>query len=649
MKKISKGIISFVLAFILIFLSAVNIPQISAQEAKKQWKTADELIEELGFLNGIQMPAAYKNSYGGDIGEPYFYPNSRVNFQPEIWRQFFMDSKAAGFDICKFWGANGFSGFVIDDDGKVLGVTDTYLTNLETIFQIAQEVGIYVCFNMIEHFESYYGEDENQYKFDKLSQFIYKEEYTDLYINNWVKPVMQLAAKYPCVVMVDIFCEPEANGGLWNLTRGTSWENMRKYISKVDVAVKKYNPRVTTYCSGTGSTDDLVARYDGLGLDYYGYDYYSDYGTAHDTSELFLNKPFVYGEFGANSTLVESEEFLATFYSNALATAVSGGVKATYYWQYNLGGIQSLLNDKNLMRPATLAIRSWAWDREKQLAGTPDAMDRPAIMYSTDKILRWYGSRSAVKMTVQRSTDKNKWVNLVSFNPETDTDFEFASYMYKYTDNTSEIGQAYYYRIVAEDEEGNTAISEPSYAITKQKEICDDSENLIKGGNFEDFTNYINYDDPTQGWRIQYTPKEPYELITNGVAGENTYTGTQSIYNPNYMYQEVTLKPNTRYTFTFHYKYENKLGYWAQAFGLQDNWPTDRDFYDYNKSYYGTIMPDCIRPELTLRNGEWQRYTYTFNSGDITKIRVVFDSYYGLDDRAYWYLDDVYLFENPEI
>ena len=654
-RKIINSIVSVILAITFV-ITGFGIITVNAQGEQGNWKTAKELVKEKGFLNGVQMIETYTSSTGNDIGDGGIW-KTRANYNSETWREFFANSKAMGFEICKIWNNYQMGGILFDNDWKVIGPSETYLENLADIFELAQESNMYICLTLMTHFETSFSTQSTQYNYDRLVRLIHNKTYRDCFINNWVKPVLQLSAQYPNVIMADLYCEPEADGGLWRLPRGTNWDNIRVFISELQKAVKKYNPRISTYSSSSYSYTEYIGDlYSGLGLDYYGFDQYNSTGESLNPYELFLDRPLVYGEVGPKG-ITNKESALKSYYKTYLDNCISNGIKAAFYWSYHPTSTNSsslIDNDgTGRLREATVALRTWASDREKTVTNTTGSYDKPAIMYSTDKYLRWFGARNATKYKVQRSENKSSWSTLLEFNPQSSNNYAFYDMMYQYTDATMQNNHTYYYRIRAEfGSTSNYTLSDVSYGITKYKETCSDSENLITCGNFNDFTSYLS-SNATGGWYVK-APADAnssthYRLISAGTEGDDTYSGSSSIYMPNFMYQDVTLQPNTDYTFTFHYKYTNNLGYHHQYFGLLDTFPaTHGKFESHNYFKLGTIMTNPVMPDVKKeRNGKWHRYTYRFNSGDITKVRVVFDSYYNdSSDIANWYLDEVYLFEN---
>ena len=138
---------------------------------------------------------------------------------------------------------------------------------------------------------------------------------------------------------------------------------------------------------------------------------------------------------------------------------------------------------------------------------------------------------------------------------------------------------------------------------------------------------------------------DPY--IKDAVEGDKAKSGTHSIHRSRKLYQYVTLEPNTNYTFTFHVKFDNKDGLWNWFGGLLYGTPEGSNEYEAFMPEYNVFF-SRIQPSDSLKNGEWQRITYFFNSGNYTEIKVEIQSYHTSEDNPDWYVDDFYLFKTDE-
>lgn len=471
-KFFGKSILSLILTAVVLLSCVSGFSVLADESTEIQWKTAKELIEERGFLNGIQMMETRSGSTGNDIGKAGFWGDA-ADFRPEAWKEFFANSKAMGYDICKFWCCYQMGGIVFDSEYLVVGYSSTYLTNLETIFQLAQEQGIYICLTLMNHFESMGGNVfSTNYRYNKILRFVYNDTYRNAFINNWVKPVLECSARYPNVIMADLYCEPEADGGLWNTGKGTNWENMRTFIMKLQEAVEKYNPRLATYSSSSTPpiTNQMGKRFQGLGLDFYAYDQYNASGATINPEDALLDRPYILGEVGPQG-VSNTYSALTAYYNNYLNSCVQNNVKAAFFWKYQPGVISSsgaLLDANGRLREETIAIRTWASDYEHALKNTTH--DKAAMMYSTPNIVRWFAARGAESMVLQKSNDKTNWTDVVTINSSNAALYRVAegSMRYEYN-NSADLtqGETAYYRVVSSFSDGAQTVSDISCRVTK--------------------------------------------------------------------------------------------------------------------------------------------------------------------------------------
>ena len=662
MKNIQR-IVSVVLTILTVMaLLVVPATTVSAAEAgKKEWKTFDELVEEKGYVNGIQQPWFVHNSTGNCIGKSITSNYGTSNYTDAMFYEVFKNSKAMGFDIVQLWMTYQFGGILFDSECQVIGIEPTYKENLSRVFEIAEECGIYLCLGIVNHTESSTYVN-GKYRYEELCRFMHNEKQTKLFVDNWLTPVLEMTKKHDNIIMANVFVEPEANGGRWGIQTGASWENLSKFMTTVNETIHKLNPRITTFAGATGDVNSTFKYYEDIDFDCYGYDFYSDGKPAHDTSELFLNKPLVYGEFGISDSsisLTRSDEFMTSYFGNYFDTVVENGIKAGFYWYYGFpGGAQGVTDDKNRLRPFTWAVRAWSLDAEYAKTGY-EGIDAPAFMYSTSEAIRFFGSRGASAITVERSKDgKAGWKKVLTFDPndpEAVKNYEFGSMMYEWIDPDVKEGETWHYRAVAADADGKTATSE-TISLTADIVTCGEEDNLIKNGGFENgplkIRNKVDgsIGDGVDGWIICNQTKSEYDM-THYKNGEAAHSGKGSVYQITKLHQAVTLKPNTDYTFTFHYKYDEVEGYWNSMIAFLTGYAENSDADPGNKV---NSLVGSIRPLDKNKHGDWVRHTVKFNSGDVTDTRIMFYAWHGgaqqnePESRVDWYIDDVYLFETAK-
>lgn len=652
MKKI-KRLLSILMAVLMVCtLFCSSLPAVSGAETKeKEWLTFDQLVDRDGFINGIQQPWFIHNSTGNCIGKSFIDGYNKTFFDEDLFYEVFTNSKAMGFDIVKLWLTYQFDGMLFDENGVVVGIEPTFLQNLPRVFEIAEECGVYICITLVNHFESATYRD-GEVKYEEIFRFVYNPADTELFIKNFLKPVLEITKKFDNVIMADIFCEPESNGGQWGLQIGTRWEHIVRFVNRVCEVIDEVDPKLVTYCSASGNIESVTdGDYDDMDIDCYGYDYYSTNGAGHNTSELFLTKPFVYGEVGTDSSNT-SDEYLSSYLSNYLECAVANGVKAGFYWYYGFTSqaTQSMIDSKSRLRGASLAVHYWDLDREYARTGY-EGMDKPAMMYSTSDAIRWFGSRGSVKSSLQRSDDGKNWKTLLSFDPFDSAavaNYEYAAFMYEYKDETLQEGKTYYFRALAEDENGNVLASDYT-KIYVDVVTCSDEDNLIKNHGFEE-DELIS-----EGKWLMQDQRKPYNMVhfTNGDVDElskktlTTDYGDKAVYKITRLWQYVDLKPNTEYILTFHYKFDEVEGYWNSVCGIISDYPTTGG--DMGNYFKGPMS--AIRILDKYKDGEWHRHSVKFNSGEFDDLAVGFYAWHGgaqqNDETAIcdWYIDDVYLFE----
>ena len=652
--KLFKKLLSGLLATAMVIVTVPTFSVSAAESAEKEWATTfSELVDELGFVNGTQVSWFDTKAFGCDIGRTVFNNYGGTKFNEDLVEETLTNCAAARYDMVKLWLSEHQEGILFDEDGKVVGVDPVFKENLGKIYTLAKELGLYLNICVVTHDEDF-GGGNNKGRWDKYRQHIYREEYTQYYLDNWLTPIIEMTKDYPNVLLVDVYCEPEAEGGLWGLGVGTAWERMRSFIKAVAKRVKEVNPRLETYASATNADHIDQGRHDALGLDYYGMDYYSTSGMVHDPKEMFADRPLVYGEIGLGNVPSNTEERFRFFCENYLNDCVDKGIKAAFFWCYGAGEStqRSMTDSKGRLRGGILTPYFWSLDREYERTGY-EGMDAPTMMYSTSAAIRFFGSREAVTYRLERSTDQKNWKAVKTIAADGEDQYE--PYMFDVQDTTAEAGNTYYYRVVAIAEGGDEKPSEPTRGVYVARVECDESENLVKDYSFEK-----NLVDPNgrEGWHIdQGNAQYPAVHITDGTPGDKVHSGNSGYFQIYRIWQQIELEPNTDYTFTFWFKSTGYSGpapadqaYWYFTINLLTAW--DVPNANLNKACNGMPLDgpgvdagNKILLPNRYKNGEWQCMSYTFNSGEFTEARLVFDQY-NIEHRLDWYLDDVYLFKN---
>ncbi|MBO7519853.1 MAG: hypothetical protein J6T73_03655 [Clostridia bacterium] len=647
-KQMHIRIVSIALVIALVVLSVPVCVSAKTDEGK-QWLSFYELCRQKGFVNGIQHPYMDKKSIGNDWGHSSLDNYNKCAFKEEDFLRVFHNCKAMGYDIYKTWLSYNCAGMIFDSNNDVVGIDPTYLENLPKVLQMAQDAGLYICLATFDHKEGYLANDTSSYKYERTTRYLHNETARNMLFENWLRPIIEVLKDYPNVVLIDLYVEAEADGGIWNVPNGTNWEKMREFIKAENDFIKGIYPGIETYCSATTEPDGLYENYSGLGLDYYAYDLYQSTGGATETTDLFLDVPFIYGEVGIKQgTAAKGEEFVSNWLGNYYSEAVSSGVKAGFYWSYGWGkeGNMTVVDGNGLPRSAMLTSRFFQLDRDYELAGISPDMDKPAMAYSTNESITWFGSRGASKYRVEKTTDLKNWTELVTVDPEVDKTAAYSTLLYQTKDTTPGLSGTFYYRAVAIDAEGNEAVSDPSNIVVVKQTTCDEADNLIKNYSFED-ENGFSDNGRGEKWQVtsQNSANAAYNMVyyKDATEGDLSHTGTHSISKALRLKQYVSVKPNTDYTFTFFIRFDNVAGYWNHYVGVLTDVPDNVQVEAFNKDYLGVM--DVIQVPDDVKDGKWHRITYFFNSGDYDEVCVQVQGYHTKADNPVWYVDDLYLFE----
>lgn len=650
--KLFRSLLAIMLTVVL---AVISLPVgVAAAEDGEKWLTYSELVEQKGFVNGIQQCWFINESTGNDWGHSVLDGYKACSFKEETFMRVFYNCKAMGFDIFKTWLNYNHAGMIFDSDYNVIAIDDEYLENLPKVLKMAQDAGLYVCLSTFNHCEGSLTDDNSSYKYEAVTKYIHNENARNMVFENWLRPIIEVTKDFPNVVLIDLYTEPEADAGRWTTGNSTNWDEMREFLKLQNDFVKKINPRLETFSSATIAPERIYESYSGLGLDYYAYDHYATAGGAHETSELFYDLPFIYGECGMNEGIgIKGEDYVSNWLDNYFSESPQYGVKGGFFWRYGYGssGNHNAIDINGRPRGAMLSSRFFQLDRDYELSGNHPDIDKPVMAYiSTSENVVFVGSRGAVAYRVEHSKDLKNWEEAASFNADEAGENEYAPLLFDLKDVNAEEGNTYYYRVIAIGPGGETVISDVSNAVKTKKVYCSDEENLIKNHGFED-ENGFNNTGKDGKWLAtsQNNSNDNYNMqyITDAVEGDTSYTGTHSISKARKLCQCVTLEPNTNYTFTFHVKFNNKQGYWRWFGGLLCGTPDNSVSYEaYEPAYH--VFFDRIQISDSLKTGDWQRMTYSFNSGNNTDVKVEIQCYHDKEDNAEWYVDDFYLFKSGE-
>ena len=389
-----------------IFFSLKDVIIIMPESTKTY---VSELIDKIGYINGIYIPWFHAKWFGRDIGPNFTVNYPECYFNEDYVRKVLYNCKAIGFDMAKIWLNESHEGMGFDSKGTVTGVEPLFLKNFERMLQKAKEAELKMAICLVAHSESDFAGEK--FLYDKYNRYIQVEAETEKYIQNYLYSVLNIAKKYG-VTLVDIYAEPEADGDIWNVTRGISWEAMTRFINRIHKAVKDFDPRMaTTVSSGCACNTILEGRYSNITVDYYGADIYSDEGDFPSTCDMLLEKPFMLGEYGLSNYAGATDdiqiETIKKFYNNCMKYGVAGG----FYWCYGWdgeGGEMHIVDKEGNLRKTAAYLHFLNIDRENKRKAI-SKKDVPCLIItdSTDDI-QLFGSRGAKEYLLE-TQNGGKW------------------------------------------------------------------------------------------------------------------------------------------------------------------------------------------------------------------------------------------------
>ncbi len=424
-------------------------------------------LKRNGFVNGIYVPWFNSKWYGRDIGSTFYgdVGGTGTRFNERYVRQTFYNASAMGYEMAKIWLNESFEGMVYDDEGSVIGVEPLFMENLERVFQIADEYNLNISICLFDHCESSFT--GNKFEYDKHTRFMQVPSETDKFIKNYVYPILELGRKYG-VELVDVYAEPEADGGLWAVTRGTSWDVMKRYMNQVAKAVKEFDPRfATTVSSGASHNTILGGKYSDVDVDFYGCDIYNDAGSFADTKDMFLERPLMLGEYGvgnySNKTDDEQIEVIKKYYANFEKFGVAGG----FYWCYGWaggGGEMHIVNKQGELRKTAAFLRFYSIDRENAITGNTEKDVPCMIMTNGTDNLQWFGARGATEYSLEYK-EGDAWKELTRVKQEEYKDFPDILHA-----SHEDSGETETYRVTAVFADGSSTVS-PTLTLEKKVEF----------------------------------------------------------------------------------------------------------------------------------------------------------------------------------
>ncbi|MBQ4332151.1 MAG: hypothetical protein IJC33_00010 [Clostridia bacterium] len=622
----------------------------------------EKILERDGYIEGIWYPwFKHENLGHGLTGNDLFveYVGSSwasTGFNQygaaNIYREIY-NLKALGFNVLGYEGSPYGEGVIYDANGDVLGVKEDYLENIRALLDICREVGMPVLWSICFHTTSandYYK--DGKLAWDIVSQAYCNPEVADHYAERFAKPVCEVLAEYPDVVVLvasGVELENEINdsdignhfdGG--RVLYGVNQDDMLYFINAVNNVVADVLPDVgRTNCANM--KDMSIYRDLDAGFDFMGVNNYSHNAGVPSVESLQSPNPVIMTEFGLGDGAVEDEIWTirqVQFRDNLIANGYAGWMM--WCWSPNgYGGNYDLLaadaKSTSDFRAGAFTLRYYIDEYRAAHRGEEIVLDKPTLFANTGSgAITWIPSRQASEMDLLRSMDSGKTWEKILDNVDP---YEYATngkghyedeFIAKWTE-----GGTVMYKIVVRDSDGNVAESEPN----NEMEILGPPINLVTNGSFEtgDMTAWEDWGE--QDLENPENSKYGREVVKLDDAPDGEYAIRYWCINDQEWFgfnqPGITVKPNTNYKIT--YKYKN-IGESASAYCFirtldsAGNGTGDGTIYDAQPESKYLNLP---------KDGEWHEDVITIRTGETDKLGIDFRVIKGSD----FYVDDIVLVE----
>lgn len=633
MRKNIYKVAAIVMAFAVIVTSVVYAVE------KTEWmKPAaarslyQQAIDDHGFIYGLNY--AWAAGQGCSLSDNQAR-NLKCTFNEKSVRTGFYNISKMGIDCTTFWLFMAAEGIVFDDAGDVTGIQDKFLTNLETCLKIAREYGVALNLCIQPHIDfmlssgSYTNASKEIY--DKYTRMLTDPTVRGHYVEKCVRPALKLINKYRDIVFsIEPYCEPQ--GDIYGspngyMSVGTTIEKITEFIKILTDVTREEVPDVPVWVTGGWNYQESMQYLNRIDLDFIGFDTYSDNAELPDISKYGYTVPVLLGEFGPLSMNKNNTLFHLENYKRFIENAKDGGYTGAMYWCYDAKGyMRSILaeSDTSYM-PQLSNIYYTIKDDTNAFKGIESGLDNPVMLaHAVDGTLSFIASRDAYEYEIERSVDGKNFAKIATI--AADEADSTGALIGNYKDETGTVGKSYYYRVTAVDFDGNRAVSDVSLPMKMARVVCDEKDNLVKDYSFEGISRKDDI-------KFVADKNNVWDVVLDGTEGVETHTGKKAIRLSGvdggstwaYAQIDVDVQENTNYTYTFFAKCdEGKLIFKL----LDDDW---------------SVMYESKTSNLQNDIGKWKRYTYSFNSGDNTKISLLF-----ADNGGKVTVDDLYLFKTDD-
>ena len=423
----------------------------------------DRILEQDGFLYGVNVPWLDKDSFGRGIGRNAHLDPDCSRFSLERFKNTFYNCKAIGFNCVRLWILPFFEGIMYDEQGMAIGLDEEFVRNIRTVYELAEAMDINLMITFHAHSRYLMRERVEAYK--QYSKILFFPEHMQSYCEHCIAPLARYFSNKSHVIMLDMIAEPEGDieGDDGNyMEYGGTWKTMRTLMKMMGDTCKKYAPQLpVTAASGWKYYESLrKGKYNDIGLDYIGVDIYNDTGELEPVDTLNCDKPVWLAEFGLSqeSSTLWDEDLLTNATLSFYRNAIGQGYVGAFFWMYGYPepwDALSLEDKDGRLRSVADELHFLFMDRINQNRGI--RYEEPVILYTNHPdYIAWFARRGAAAYRLERSEDLTRW--------ETVQHVEAApSQKRVQTQDASALpGHSYYYRVAAVLPDGDEVFSKTS-------------------------------------------------------------------------------------------------------------------------------------------------------------------------------------------
>jgi len=570
---------------------SVNMPWRDGEELTE----LDKILERDGYLEGIMFPWFTHDSLGHGFTSnelmTEYVGNSWNDVGMEQWgvtkiyREIY-NLKALGFNIMGYEGSPYGEGVIYDDNGDVLGIKDEYLANIRVFLDMCREIGMPVAWTVCFHSTSMNDYYENgKLAWDVIAQAYANPVVADHYAERFVKPLCDVLNEYKDVVVLmvsTVEVENEINDSAignhfdQRVLYGTNQENMLYFVNAVTEAVKEKMPDVPRTLAA--NTKDMTI-YEGIDFDFLGVNNYNVNSRVPEIDEMKSTLPMLGTEFGFGDGAQIEDEVWTIKQIRFRDNFIEQGYKGWFYWCWSAtgyGGVYDLLaadgKSSTDFRAGAFAIKYNADNYRAAHRGEEIVLDQPVLFCNSGSgTVEWVSSRQAAYISIERSLDEGKtWTTILDKASPTDYERNFKGQYIDEEIANCTTGGTVCYRVTAEDDWGEKAVSEPNNVATilgpPINEVADYNPSFEDGlnqwiewgtnaatsadGNGHYYAAAIPFENATDG---QYVLEFEYRDMDGDPNTTNEWFGIHI--------DGITIKPNTNYVITYDYMIAEELDY----------------------------------------------------------------------------------------